>query len=82
MVRPLKFSVVIEKDDDGYYIASVLELPGCHTQARTLDELIERVREAIELYIEVESPTIEVKRELLGIQFIEVPASEPKTNLS
>jgi len=46
--------VVIEKDEDGYYVASVPELPGCHTQAKTLDELIERVREAVELYLEVE----------------------------
>lgn len=46
--------MVIEKDEDGYYVASVPELPGCHTQAKTLDELIERVREAVELYLEVE----------------------------
>jgi len=56
--------VVIEKDEDGYYVASVPELPGCHTQAKTLDELIERVREAVELYLEVEGPMIEAKREL------------------
>jgi predicted RNase H-like HicB family nuclease len=35
----LKFGVVVEKDEDGYYIASVIELPGCHTKAETLDEL-------------------------------------------
>ena len=46
--------MVIEKDEDGYYVASVPELPGCLTQAKTLDELIERVREAVELYLEVE----------------------------
>lgn len=46
--------MVIEKDEDGYYVASLPELPGCHTQAKTLDELIERVREAVELYLEVE----------------------------
>jgi len=45
--------VVIEKDEDGYYVASVPELPGCHTQAKTLDELMERVRESVELYLEV-----------------------------
>jgi predicted RNase H-like HicB family nuclease len=49
----LKFSVVIEKDEDGYYVASVPDLPGCHTQAKTLDELMERTREAVELYLEV-----------------------------
>jgi predicted RNase H-like HicB family nuclease len=54
--------------------------PGCHTQARTLDELSERIKEAVELYLEVEGP--EVKRELIGVQFIEVGASEPKTSSS
>jgi predicted RNase H-like HicB family nuclease len=67
----LKFSVVIERDKDGYYVASVPELPGCHTQSRTLDELMERIREAVELYLEVEEPITEVKRKLISIQFIE-----------
>jgi len=47
-----KFAVVVEKDEDGYYVASVPELPGCHTQAKTLDELTNRIKEAIELYLE------------------------------
>jgi predicted RNase H-like HicB family nuclease len=46
--------VVVEKDEEGYYIASVPALPGCHTQARSLDELDRRIREAIELCLEVE----------------------------
>jgi len=50
----LKFSVLVERDEDGYFVASVPELPGCHTQARTLDELTSRVKEAIELYLEIE----------------------------
>ncbi|MEM0324193.1 type II toxin-antitoxin system HicB family antitoxin [Thermofilum sp.] len=51
MVRSLSFTVVIEKDEDGYYVAYVPELPGCHTQAKTLDELLERIKEAVELYL-------------------------------
>jgi len=47
-----KFTVVVERDEDGYYVGSVVELPGCHTQARTVEELMERVREAVELYLE------------------------------
>ena len=43
-----EFDVVIEKDSDGYYVASVPALRGCHTQARSLDQLMERIREAIE----------------------------------
>jgi predicted RNase H-like HicB family nuclease len=60
---------VVERDEDGYYIASVPELPGCHTQARTLDELTGRVKEAIELYLEAEGTKAEGKIELIGIQF-------------
>jgi predicted RNase H-like HicB family nuclease len=70
----VKFSVLVERDEDGYYIASVPELPGCHTQARTLDELTGRVREAIELYLETEGTKAEGKVELVGVQFVEVPA--------
>ncbi len=49
------FSVVIERDEDGLYVASAPALPGCPTQARSLDELTERVREAISLCLEVEA---------------------------
>jgi predicted RNase H-like HicB family nuclease len=48
-----EFTVVIEQDEDSIYVASVPELPGCHTQAQTLDELNYRVKESIELYLEV-----------------------------
>ena len=44
-----EFSVIVERDEDGYYVASVPELRGCHTQARSLDKLMERIREAIAL---------------------------------
>jgi predicted RNase H-like HicB family nuclease len=47
-------NVIIERDSEGFYVASVPSLRGCHTQARSLDELMERVREAIELCLEVE----------------------------
>ncbi len=47
------FNVLIEKDSEGYFIASVPALPGCHTQAASLDTLLERIREAIALYQEV-----------------------------
>jgi len=66
-----EFTVMIEKDEDGYYVASVVELPGCHTQAKSLDELMERVREAIELYLEVEKEEIP-KLNFIGIQRISV----------
>jgi predicted RNase H-like HicB family nuclease len=46
-----KFTVVIERDEEGFYVASVPVLRGCHTQAKTLDALVKRVREVIELCI-------------------------------
>jgi predicted RNase H-like HicB family nuclease len=49
-----QFDVVIERDSEGYYVASVPQIPACHTQARSLDEVMLRVREAIELCLEVE----------------------------
>ena len=49
-----EFNIIIEQDEDGYYIASVPELSGCHTQAKSLDELNKRIIEAIELYLEVD----------------------------
>ena len=43
------FTVVIEQDEDGYYLATVPSLPSCYTQARTLEELAPRIREVIAL---------------------------------
>ncbi len=48
------FDVIIERDAEGYYVATVPELRGCHTQARSLDALMRRIREAIELCLEVQ----------------------------
>ena len=68
----MKFAVIVERDEDGYYVASVPELPGCHTQAKTLDELMKRVREAIEAYLEAESVEPAQGVDLTSIQFVEV----------
>jgi predicted RNase H-like HicB family nuclease len=64
-----EFNVVIEKDADGYFVASVPALRGCHTQAKSLDILMKRVKEAIELCLEVEEP---VKNEFVGVQRVAV----------
>ncbi len=66
-----EFSVVIEKDEDGYFVASVPTLRGCHTQAKSLDVLMKRIREAIELCLEVEDP---VSTEFVGVQRIAITA--------
>ena len=67
-----KFSVLVEKDEDGYLVATVPTLPGCHTQARSLDELMERVKEAIEAYLGAEKD-IEIS-EFIGVQVVEAEA--------
>lgn len=69
----MKFAVVVEKDEEEYYVASVPELPGCHTQAKTLDELTTRIKEAIEVYLEAEGYKPKAGVELIGFQFVEVP---------
>jgi predicted RNase H-like HicB family nuclease len=68
-----QFDVVIERDEEGYYVASVPQLPGCHTQARSLDEVTERIREAVELCLEVQGAP-EPALEFVGIQRISVAA--------
>ncbi len=54
-----EFNVVIERDSEGLYVASVPALPGCHTQASTREELLARVREAIALHLEERGEEIE-----------------------
>jgi predicted RNase H-like HicB family nuclease len=53
-----QFNVIIERDQAGYYVASVPTLRGCHTQAKSLDKLMQRIKEAIELCLEVEDQNI------------------------
>ncbi|WP_231865541.1 type II toxin-antitoxin system HicB family antitoxin [Nostoc sp. PCC 7120 = FACHB-418] len=50
----------MERDSDGYFVASVSSLAGCHTQAKSLDELMERMKETIELCVKVEQEQAEV----------------------
>jgi predicted RNase H-like HicB family nuclease len=69
--RKREFNVIVERDEDGYYVASVPELPGCHTQARSLDKLLERIKEAIELCLEAESDA-PATTEFVGVQRVAV----------
>jgi len=66
-----EYNVIIEQDSAGYYVASVPELPGCHTQAKSLDVLTKRIQEAIELCLEVEKLQPEPKH-FIGVQRIAV----------
>ena len=66
-----EFNVLIERDEDGYFVASVPALRGCHTQAKSLDVLMKRVKEAIELCLEVEKP---ISNQFVGVQRVAVTA--------
>ncbi len=68
-----QFDVIVEKDAAGYFVASVPALPGCHTQAKSLDVLMERTREAIELCLEVQGE-IQEPLDFVGVQRISVAA--------
>jgi len=74
MEKKRVFTVVIERDEEGWLFADVPELSGCHTQAKTMNELLERVKEVIELCLEdLEEKKEEIpKSDFVGIQRIEV----------
>ena len=68
-----QFDVVVERDEAGYFVATVPVLPGCHTQARSLDELMVRIKEAIELCLEVQGSP-EPQLDFVGVQRVTVGA--------
>ena len=70
-----KITILIEKDQDGYFIASAPDLPGCYTQAKSLNQLIQRMEEAVDLYLETVDSEFKrnLQKDFVGIQFIEVP---------
>ncbi|MBF0472165.1 MAG: type II toxin-antitoxin system HicB family antitoxin [Nitrospirae bacterium] len=66
-----EYTVIIEQDEDGYFVADVPELKGCHTQAKSLDTLLERIKEVIQLCLEtqeIQTPSTH----LIGIQRVTV----------
>lgn len=78
--KKLQFKVLLEQDEDGLYVASAPELPGCHTQGKTLKEVRVRIKEAIALVLETEQKIKEKTKKttpayprFLGIEDIAVP---------
>jgi predicted RNase H-like HicB family nuclease len=65
------FNIIVEQGVDGYLISSVIELPGCHTQGKNLDELYQRTKEAIELYLG-EKKSYKPVSKFVGLQQISV----------
>ena len=70
-VKQREFNVIVERDEDGWYVATVPELAGCHTQAKSLDKLMVRIREAVELCLEVDRSPVNGS-EFIGVQRIAV----------
>lgn len=66
-----QFNVIVERDEDGYYVATVPELRGCHTQAKSLDTLMKRVRQAIALCLETQEGSVP-SSEFIGVQQVMV----------
>ena len=69
--RKKEFTVIIERDSEGWLIGTVPQLKGCHTQAKTLDKLIKRIKEAILLCLEIETEHRK-QLELVGIQRVAI----------
>ena len=66
-----KYTLIVEKDEDGWLVSEVIGLPGCHTQAKDMNQLIERTKEAIRAYLSTEKEP-ENPEEFIGVQQIEV----------
>lgn len=71
-MKKYSFTVVIEKDEDGMYVAEVPDLKGCYTQGKTLEEAMENIKEVIGLCLETQKEIYH--HELVGVQRVEVSA--------
>lgn len=69
-MKQIDFNVIIEKDEEDYYVASVPSLPGCHTQAKSLDVLMKRIEEAIALCLEVQQEYETL--DFIGVQKVKI----------
>lgn len=67
-----EFTIVIERDEDGYFVGTAPQLKGCHTQAKSLDELMERIREAVQLCLEAQGELDEGELQFVGVQRIAI----------
>ena len=78
-IKELQFKVIIEQDEDGWYVASVPELEGCYTQGKTVEQVRERIKEVIRLVLETDKTAIKAKLQrpistpnFLGIEDISI----------
>jgi predicted RNase H-like HicB family nuclease len=70
--KSLNYTVLIEQDEDGIYIAKVPDIPGCYTQGKTIEQAMERIREAIQVCLEAEELEDVLPLKFIGIQQVEV----------
>ena len=77
--RILNFTVLIKQDEEGWYVATVPDIQGCHTQGKTIQEVLERIKEAIELCLEADKEDIKPMR-FVGIQQVQVKKPSIVTN--
>jgi len=68
-----EYDVVIEQDEDGVYVAYVPELPGCHTQGSSVEDVLKNASEAIELYLEHVKGKVEHPRKFVGVKKVPAP---------
>ena len=71
-LKVYNFPVLIEQSEDGWYVAIVPDISGCYTQGKTIDQAIERVKEAIEVCIEADQENFTVPMKFIGLQQVQV----------
>lgn len=67
----LNFMSIIEQGEDGWYVASVPDIPGCYTQGKTIPQVLDRIREAIEVCLEADKEEIEPMK-FVGLQQVQI----------
>jgi predicted RNase H-like HicB family nuclease len=75
MAKVEQYDVIIERDEDGVFVAHVPELPGCHTQGGSVKEVMKNIVEAIELYLEYAKDKVENPMELIAVKKVAVAKS-------
>lgn len=75
MKKIYNYTVLIEQDEDGIYVAKVPDIPGCYTQGKTIEQAMERIKEAVDVCLEAEKAMNYEPLKFVGIQQIEVAAA-------
>ena len=67
----LNFTTLIEQGEDGWYVATVPDIPGCYTQGKTVAQVLDRIKEAIEVCLEADKEEVEPLR-FVGVQQVAI----------